>query len=294
MKTPSISLLEWQKRFGTEKACASTIANYRWPNGFICPACANHTAWYIESRKVYQCSKCRHQTSVTAGTLFHSTNLPLVKWFWAIYLMVSDKGGISAMRLSKQIKVSWPTARNMLRKLRTAMAHRDSLYRLVEELIEMDDTYIGGKKSGKRGRGAAGKKPVLIAVERKANGSGFIAMKAVETISKDTVKNFMDYHIQTGQHIRTDAFPALNVIQEDHVHEKRKTPSHEASSWLPKVHIIIGNLKNFLNGTYHGVSRNHLQEYLDEFCYRFNRRFWEFELPFRLLNACVSHSPATT
>ena len=294
MKTPTISLLEWQNRFGTEKACASEITKYRWANGFICPACAHNKAWYIQTRKVYQCCKCQHQTSITAGTLFHSTNLPLVKWFWAIYLMVTDKGGISAMRLSKQINVSWLTARNMLRKLRTAMGHRDSLYRLVEELIEMDDTYIGGKKPGKRGRGAAGKRPVLIAVERKDEGSGFVAMKAVDTISKETVKDFLKYHVQKGNHIRTDAFPALNIIQEDHVHEKKKTPPHEAGTWLPKVHIIIGNLKIFLNGTYHGVTSKYLQEYLDEFCYRFNRRFWEPELPFRLLNACVSHTPAIT
>lgn len=294
MKTPTISLLQWQKRFGTEKACASAIAKYRWPNGFVCPSCGNHVAWYISSRKVYECSKCRQQTSVTAGTLFHSTNLPLVKWFWAIYLMTTDKGGISATRLAKQVEVSWLTARNMLRKLRTAMAHRDSIYRLIENLIEMDDTYIGGSRPGKRGRGAGGKKPVLVAVEHKKDKSGFIAMKAVDTISKKTVKEFLQHHIQKGQHIRTDAFPALNVIREDHVHEKRKTPPHEAASWLPKVHVVIGNLKKFLNGTYHGVSHKHLQEYLDEFCYRFNRRFWEPELPFRLLNACVSHTPVYT
>ena len=198
------------------------------------------------------------------------------------------------MRLSKQIKVSWLTARNMLRKLRTAMSHRDSVYRLMEALIEMDDTYIGGKKPGKRGRGAAGKKPVLVAVERKDEGSGFIPMKAVDTISKETVKDFLEHHIQKGHHIRTDAFPALNIIQEDHVHEKKKTPPHKAGEWLPKVHIIIGNLKSFLNGTYHGVSGKYLQEYLDEFCYRFNRRYWEYELPFRLLNASASHTPAIT
>lgn len=157
MKTPRISLLEWQKRFGTEKACADAIAKFRWPDGFIYPKCSNNATWDISSRKVYQCSKCQHQTSITAGTLFHSTNLPLVKWFWAIYLMASDKDGISATRLAKQIGVSWPTARKMLKKLRMAMAHHDSLYRLFEELIEMDDTYIGGKRPGKGDALLAGK-----------------------------------------------------------------------------------------------------------------------------------------
>ncbi len=123
MKYSNLSLLEWQKRFGTEEACAAAIAEYRWPQGFTCPRCSNNSAWYITKRKVYQCSSCRHQVSVTAGTLFHSTNLPLVKWFWAIHIAAVDKSGISALGLSKHIGVSWPTARNMLKKIPAAIAH---------------------------------------------------------------------------------------------------------------------------------------------------------------------------
>lgn len=294
MKMPKISLIEWQKRYGTEKACAATLAKYRWPQGFICPKCGNDSSWYITTRRVYQCSKCQHQVSVTAGTLFHSTNLPLVKWFWAIYLMASDKGGISALRLSKHIGVSWPTARNMLKKIRTAMAHRDSIYRLFDELIELDDTYVGGKKPGKRGRGAKGKKPILVAVEHKGKTAGFVAMKAVEAVSGKEIKHFLERHLNNGQKVRTDALPAMNIVKESHQHDKKVTPSEETSSWLPLVHIVIGNMKTFLNGTFHGVTHRYLQEYLDEFCYRFNRRFWESELPHRLLNACLSHAPVKT
>jgi len=292
MKTPQISLLEWQQRFGTEEACAETLFKYRWPNGFICPKCGNDSAWFITTRKVYQCSGCRHQVSVTAGTLLHSTNLQLVKWFWAIYLVASDKGGISALRLSKHIGVSWQTARNMLKKIRTAMAHRDSLYRLLHEMIELDDTYVGGKKPGKRGRGAGGKKPVLVAVEHKDKKAGFVAMKAVDTVSGEEIKRFLNRHLPNGRQVRTDALPAMNAVEENHEHEKKVTPPEEASTWLPLVHIVIGNMKTFLNGTFHGVTHKYLQEYLDEFCYRFNRRFWESELPLRLLNACMAHAPA--
>jgi len=294
MKMPRISLIEWQKRYGTEKACAAMLAKYRWPQGFICPKCGHDSSWYITTRKVYQCTKCQHQVSVTAGTLFHSTNLPLVKWFWAIYLMASDKGGISALRLSKHIGVSWPTARNMLKKIRTAMAHRDSIYRLFDELIELDDTYVGGKKPGKRGRGAKGKKPILVAVEHKGKTAGFVAMKAVETVSGKEIKHFLERHLNNGQKVRTDALPAMNIVKESHQHDKKVTPAKETSSWLPLVHIVIGNMKTFLNGTFHGVTHRYLQEYLDEFCYRFNRRFWESELPHRLLNACLSHAPVQT
>ena len=291
MKMPEISLLEWQERYGTEIACADALARIRWPNGFMCPKCSHERAYYMSKRKVYECSSCHYQVSVTAGTLFHSTNLPLVKWFWAIYLVASDKGGISATRLAKHIGVSWLTARRMLQKIRIAMGRRDSIYRL-DDLIELDDTYVGGKRSGgKRGRGAEGKKPVLVAVENKGKKAGFMAMEAVPTISGETVRQFLARHLQQGQTVRTDAFHALNTVGETQNHLKKVTPANEAMNWLPWVHIIIGNLKKFLNGTYHGVSSRYLQEYLDEFCYRFNRRSWEPELPYRLLNACLTHLP---
>jgi len=290
MKMPQISLLEWQKCYGTERACEKVLFKIRWPNGFVCPRCNSIEVSYIKTRKIYQCSQCRYQVSITAGTLFHSTNLSLVKWFWAIYLTASDKGGISALRLAKHIGVSWPTARKMLKKIHTAMTDRDSKYRL-EQLIEFDDAYIGGKRTGKRGRGAAGKQPILVAVETRDGNAGYMAIEAVDKISKKTVREFLQNHLKAGQTVRTDAFPALNSVGEMHNHQKKVVPAEEASEWLPLVHVIIGNLKKFLNGTFHGVSLKYLQEYLNEFSYRFNRRFWEPELPLRLLNACLSHDP---
>jgi transposase-like protein len=290
MKMPGVSLLEWQKRYGTEKSCIQTLIKVRWPKGFQCPACGFMKAYYLESRKLYQCSHCRHQVSITADTLFHSTKVPLVKWFWAIYLIASDKRGISALRIAKHLGVSWITARNMLRKIRKAMADRDSVYRL-DGIIEFDDTLVGGKRAGKRGRGAEGKRPVLVAVETREKGAGFTAMHAVDSVSKVTVRQFLAKHLKSSQTVKTDALPALNAVGETQNHKKKVTPPEEANVWLPLVHIMIGNMKTFINGTFHGVSSNCLQEYLDEFCYRFNRRFWEPELPLRLLNACLAHVP---
>ena len=157
--------------------------------------------------------------------------------------------------------------------------------------IEIDETFIGGRRVGKRGRGADGKKPVLVAVEHKGKKAGFVAMKAVERVSSKEIKSFLHRHLNPGREIRTDAFPAMNIVEKEHKHSKKVTPPEEASKWLPLVHIVIGNMKTFLNGTFHGVTHKYLQEYLDEFCYRFNRRFWEPELPFRLLNACLAHAP---
>jgi len=127
---------------------------------------------------------------------------------------------------------------------------------------------------------------------RREEGAGFMSAQVVDAISKETVKRFVEQHIRPGQTIRTDAFRSMNGIGgKTQSHESRVTPGQEAGKWLPWVHIVISNLKTFINGTFHGVSGGRLQEYLDEFCDRFNRRFWENELPFRLLNACLSHKP---
>lgn len=289
MKRAEISFFEWQRRFASDEACARFLAQERWPDGFICPRCGHEKAHLITTRGLYQCASCRHQVSVIAGTLFHSTNLPLRKWFWAIYWVGSDKGGISALRLSKLLDVSWPTAHRMLRKLRIAMGHRDSLYRL-RDWIELDDALVGGKRSGKRGRGAEGKTPVLVACETRGEGAGFLAMEVLGSVSKAQVAAFAKGRLMPEQTVFSDALPALNSLAQTQLHCAEVTPPKEATRWLPWVHIAIANLKRFLLGTFHGVSATYLQEYLHEFCYRFNRRFWEGQLPTRLLNLCLEHT----
>jgi len=290
MKKETIDFFTWQERFATEEACLTYLFNERWPNGFQCPDCGHDHAHFLPSRQLYQCSGCHKQHSVIAGTLFHSTKLPLRKWFWAIYLMMSDKGGISALRLSKHLGVSWPTAQRMLRKLRTAMGHRDSLYRL-SEMIELDDAYIGGKRVGKRGRGAAGKKPVIVACESLGEHAGFIAIEAVDNVQGDSFVAFAKKHLLEHEAVFTDGLPALKKLDVCQLHVPRNTPPDQVDEWLPWVHIVISNLKRFILGTYHGVSGQFLQEYINEFCYRFNRRRWEGELPARLLGICATHLP---
>jgi transposase-like protein len=290
MKGQEMNLMEWQHHYGTEEACSQALAQQRWAEGFRCPRCGHDHGYAIATRHCWECSRCHTQTSLTAGTLFHSTNLPLSKWFWAIYLVASDKGGISALRLSRQINVSWITASRMLRKIRIAMGHRDSIYRL-HELIEIDDALIGGRHTGgKRGRGAERKAPILVAVENRGKCAGFIAMQQVSGINRETVSQFVKRHLASDQSVRSDALPSLAEIGKTQNHVPRVTPPSKAGEWLPWVHIAIGNLKAFLLGTYHGVSSRYLQEYLNEFCYQFNRRTWEAELPSRLLNACLLHT----
>ena len=290
MHAPQISFFDWQHQFATEEACLRHLARLRWPDGFQCPSCGHDHGCFLPSRQLYECTRCGRQTSVTAGTLFHATKLPLSKWFWAIYWVAADKGSLSALRLTKLIGVSWPTAFAMLRKLRQAMGHRDTLYRL-SEIIELDDALIGGKRPGKRGRGAEGKTAILVACETFQGRPGFTAIEAVATINHHRVRDFAQRRITPGVLIRTDALPALNVPGEAHRHFSQITPPENADQWLPWVHIVISNLKRFLLGTYHGISHRYLQEYLNEFTYRFNRRFWESEIPNRLLRLCVDHAP---
>ena len=169
MNTPEVSFLTWKQQFNTEQDCLNHLKQLKWPNGFICPRCAHDKGAELHCRQLTECERCCHkQVSITSGTLFHSSNLPLLKWFWALYFIGSDKGSISALRLSKLIEVNWRTARLILSKVIVALGHRDSLYRL-SGTIELDDAFIGGKHKGKRGRGAEGKTPVLIACENRQN-----------------------------------------------------------------------------------------------------------------------------
>lgn len=293
MSYTKLSLLEFQKRFSTEAACQKTLEQARWPQGFVCPRCDHGKACRLAPRKLLQCSACRHQVSVTAGTIFHKTHTPLVKWFWAIWMVGQDKGGVSAMRLARQLELSYRTAWTMLHKLRKAMGQRDTRYSLTGS-IEMDDAFFGGAAAGKRGRGAANKTKVVVMVESREARAGFIGMKTVSKTDRAQIGAAAIANIAPGQDIHTDGWTAYRALEQlGHRHHAQRIPPKEASEKLPWVHIAISNAKCFLLGTYHGVSHKYLQAYLDEFCYRFNRRDWEPTLASRLLTACLAANPVT-
>ena len=254
MQQPPTSFLEWTRKFATDESCLAELARRKWPGGFIRPRCGHDRAHVLQRRRLHQCAACRRQSSATAGTVFEHAKLPLAKWFAAMCLAAADKGGVSALRLSKMIGVSWPTAQSMLR------------------------------------RGAGGKRPVLFAVERRGERAGFLAAQAVEGVNHQQVGAF-SRRLGDGLRVRSDAFRGLTAMARDHAHEPRPTPPDKADEWLPLVHLVISNFKRFLIGTFHGVSGKRLQECLDEFVFRFNRRFWEDQIPARLVEAAVTHMP---
>jgi transposase-like protein len=223
----------------------------------------------------------------------HKTRTDLMKWFWAIFLAGNDKRGISALQLSRKIDVSHKVAWTMLHKIRNAMKTRDAHYQLAG-LIQVDDSFFksGPTEGGdKKGRGTK-KIPVIIQASTTGEALEFAKMKVVPTVSGDQIKHVVESDIHPQQTIKTDGWPAYRVVQDlghTHIPEiiygEKGSNHHTALKW---VHILASNAKAFLLGTYHGVTPKHLQAYLDEFCYRFNRRKWPEQLFDRLLKACVS------
>jgi transposase-like protein len=274
------TLREFQLQFATEEACQEYLARCRWPDGYRCPKCGNARAYALVSRRRWQCAVCRHQVSLTSGTVLHNTKTPLSVWFWAAYLMTTDKRGLSALLLQHQLNLSrYETAWMMLHKLRRAMvnAGREPL----QGEVEIDDTWIGAKQAGLRGsRQLRDRKAVLVvaAVERRGKGSGRIRMEVVHDFTGTTMNDFAIRNIAPGSTIYTDglaSFVELPKIGFNHVprtQPSRGDLSRGAKSVVPLADRAIGNLQQWLVGTHHGVSRRHLQVYLDEFVFRHNRR----------------------
>lgn len=266
------SLTEFRDRFTTEESCVDYLISLRWPDGFECPACKNKEMRRT-TRGLFECRKCRRQASVTAGTLFHGTRKPLRLWFEAMWHITNQKFGANALGLQRILNLgSYNTAWRWLHRLRRAMVRpgRDNL----SGTVEVDETYIGGERSGKRGRGAENKALVVIAVEDKSEvsktgkGIGRIRLQHVPDASANVLTEFIRTHINEGSRIRTDGWTGYQSITNmgyEHV--------VVGSKELVIAHLVTSLLKRWLLGTYQGAVRPaHLNYYLDEFTFRFNRR----------------------
>lgn len=288
------SLMQFQRRFRTDAACRERLFKLRWPDGFVYPVCVGVEFYKLPRRNLVQCKACGRQTSVTAGTVMHRTRTPLRVWFWAIYFVANDKRGLSALQLSKKLEVSYYVAWTMLHKIRVAMKERDSAYEL-RGVVEMDDSFFGSGTGGnKRGRGTK-KTPVIIEASTHGAAVGFARMHVVEHVDAETIGNIVQVDIADNQTIKTDGWQAYGAVKsKGHKHQKKTgMNSKEVKEFLGWVHTLASNAKSYLLGTLHGIGKKHLQEYLDEFCYRFNRRNWEAQLFERLLNACVNSKGVT-
>jgi transposase-like protein len=266
------NLTEFRERFSTEDSCINYLITLRWPKGFECPVCGNQKMRRT-TRGLFECKKCSRQTSVTAGTLFHNTRKPLRLWFEAMWHITNQKYGANALGLQRVLGLgSYHTAWRWLHKLRRAMVRpgRDNL----SGIVEIDETYVGGERSGKRGRGAENKALVAVAVEDKSEtsatgkGIGRIRLQLIPDASAESLNAFIGTHVTVGSRIRTDGwsgYHSVSTIGYGHIVVN--------SMDLKIAHLTISLLKRWLLGTYQGaVSSAHLSYYLDEFTFRFNRR----------------------
>jgi transposase-like protein len=268
------SAIDFQQRFSSEEACWTYLFQIRWPNGFVCPRCGFTQAWEKDRRHLLICRHCRTQTSVTSGTIFHGTRKPLRLWFHAIWYITSQKYGANALGLKRVLELgSYQTAWEWLHCLRRAML-RPGRERL-SGLVEIDETYIGGKRPGKRVRGAANKALVIIAVEDKDDeGFGRIRLDQIADASSASITPFVQQNIEPGSIVRTDGWKGYPPLTDHgYIHVKHRSTANVGEDLLPLAHRIASLLKRWLMGTYQGaVLPKHLDYYLDEYTFRFNRR----------------------
>lgn len=266
------TLIELEKQFITDDACREYLFQIRWPNGFQCPQCQGQKFWKT-NRKLYHCANCGYQTSVTAGTIFQDTRYPLKIWFMAIWYVVSQKNGISALGLQRILGFTrHQTAWKWLHRLRIAMVRpgRDRL----SGIVEVDEAYIGGKHKGKRGRGSEGKSLVFIAAEDKDGHIGRIRLCLIPDASEKSLIPAISNTIEPGSVVLSDGWKGyINLPSKGYQHNVIRQSSDVGENLLPLVHIAISLLKRWLLGTHQGaVRQSHLEYYLDEFTFRFNRR----------------------
>jgi len=272
------TIIEFQGRFPDEHACWDYLVSCRWPDGYRCPRCGSQSAALLAGRRLWQCSACRYQVSVTAGTVLHKTHTPLHLWFWAAYLMSTPTPGLSAVQLQRQLGLSrYETAWTMLHKLRRAMVNPERQH-LMEE-VEVDECFVGGHEAGLRGGRARGEKAlVAVGVEVRGEGSGRVRMAVIDDASAATLTGFVRDSVAAGSTVHTDAwrgYRGLDKLGYDHQpRSQRAARAHgeDIDEILPRVHRVISNLKSWLHGTHRGVSGEHLQVYLDEYTFRFHRR----------------------
>jgi transposase-like protein len=265
------TLAEFERRFATEAACRAYLAQLRWPEGVICPRCQGRTGW-TATRARWVCAACGYQASVLAGTIFQDTHSPLALWFRAIWWVTSQKTGASALGLQRVLGLgSYETAWTWLHKLRRAMV-RPGRDRLAGR-VEVDETYLGGARPGKRGRGAAGKALIVVAAQEAGQGIGRIRMRRVPDASGARLQPFILEAIARGSVVHTDGWEGYTGLDRNgYVHEVTVRKAG-ATELLPRVHRVVALLKRWLLGTHQGaVSHAHLDYYLDEFTFRFNRR----------------------
>lgn len=297
---------EFRRRFSTPEACREYLVQCRWPDGVVCPKCSGRKAWLNSRRYVFECQECGRQTSPTAGTIMHRSHIPIQEWFWAAYLVATHTPGISALQLQRQLGIGgYQHAWHVLHRLRRGMVH-DARSRL-SGLVEADETFVGGRIQGKKGRGVVAshdKSLVVGAVEvlayhdtdgTRKERAGRVRLALIPDASEESLGSFLERNVDPGSRVRTDGWPGYSeAALADFMHHVRVIgQAQRAHKRLPHIHRALGNLKTWLNGTHHGVEPKHLQSYLDEYVFRYNRRKTPMAAFQTLLGISAQKKPVT-
>jgi len=272
-----MSLTEFMDAYGSEDQCFDALFAWRWPDGFYCPGCGSQSCCQLSGRKLMQCNKCHKQTSITAGTIFSATKLPLKTWFLGIYFVTQDKKGVSSLELMRKLGISYKAAWRMKHKVMQVMQERDENKPLFG-FVEIDDAYLGGVRSGKRGRGAENKTPFVAAVQTTDQSQPeAIKLSVVQSFSTEEIKAWAEKALSPGSTVISDGLPCFNAVSSAQCeHDRIVCGGGKASVEEPEfywVNTLLGNLKSAIRGTYHSIKPKYVQRYLAEFEYRFNRRF---------------------
>lgn len=306
------NLLDFQRMFPDEAACLRYLEQVRWANGFVCPYDGSREEPYRFKNRptVLRCRTCRRNTRLTAHTVMHRTKQSLDVWFWAAYLVATSTPGISALEIQKKLGVkTYETAFQLMHKLRSAMVRPERDKIGAEWPLEMDIAFVGGKHKGGR-QGVTKQAPVIVAVEIRRGEvrdpvthrivvrgyAGRIRLRKLPNKSAAGVDKFVQDCIAPGARITTDdgsEYTNLKGLGYAHQAVAMRGDRAKVEAWLPMVHVVIGNLKAWMDGTFHGVRKKHLQAYLNEFMFRFNRRFYR-NLSFRSLLGIGVHQEGPT
>jgi hypothetical protein len=246
----------------------------RWPDGFICPSCGANKHSYAAARRIFQCSACRAQTSVKAGTIFHKSKTPLTRWFLAIHLLTGAKNDIASLELARQLGVKWDTAWTIKQKLMEVMRQRNATYKLAGD-VQIDDAYLGGERPGKTGRGAGNKVPFVIAVATRDGKPVHMQLRCVTGFTKAAMKSYGADNIAPGSLVVSDGLACFEGLSEaGHMHVAFVTgggrPNDPRFKW---VNVGLGNIKSAMTGTCRSCDPQHSARYLAAYEWRFNRRF---------------------
>ena len=288
-------LTQFEARFATEEACRQYLFHLRWPDGFRCPRCGREKYWPLRG-VLLQCAGCGHQASVTAGTIFQDTRSPLPSWFRAMGWVAAQKNGASALGLQRVLGLrSYEKAWTWLHKLRRAMV-RPGRDRLAGS-VEVDETYLGGLEEGVRGRQTEKKALIVVAAQEEGRGVGRIRLRQIADASAESLIPFVQDSVEPGSVIHTDGWLGYEPLDKKgyrHAVTFLRGQEESPSELMPRVHLVVSLLKRWLIGTHQGaVSHKHLDYYLDEFTFRFNRRRSRSrgKLFFRLAQQAVSIEP---